>query len=403
MDTTRRYGRITGWGMYVPERVLTNHELEQMVDTNDEWIVSRTGIRERRIAGAGETTSTMAVEAAQQALARADVVPQDLDLIIVATSSPDYFTPPVSSMVQDQLDAKRAAAFTLVAGCTGFVYALVTASQFIETGMYNKILVIGVEHLSIATDWSDRNTCVLFGDGAGAVVVEASDQPTGILSAELGSEGKDWDALIFPGGGSARPFNEQSLVNKEQYLRMDGRRVFKFATRVMTGSTLNVVRQSGLAWDDIELLIPHQANARIIDLAVRRLKIDPAKVMVNLDRYGNTSAASIPLALCEAVDQGRLKSGEHCVMVGFGSGLTWAAAVLHWQPEKVDQSPILVENWPIRERVRQPVTRLRNAVWSAGVVARTRLQEASTVLLMPLYTWQGRLRKRLKKPESKKE
>lgn len=400
---TKRYGRITGWGMYVPDRVLTNRELEQMVDTNDEWIVSRTGIRERRIAGPGETTSTMSVEAAQQALARADVTPEELDLIIIATSSPDYFTPPVSSMVQDQLGAKRAAAFTLVAGCTGFVYALVTAGQFIATGMYDKILVIGVEHLSIAVDWTDRDTCVLFGDGAGAVVVEASDRPTGVLSVELGSEGKDWDALIFPAGGSARPFREHSLVNKEQYLRMDGRRVFKFATRVMTDSTLRVVRQSGLAWDDIELLIPHQANARIIDLAVRRLKIDPAKVMINLDRYGNTSAASIPLALCEAVDQGRLKSGEHCVMVGFGSGLTWAAAVVHWQPEKVDETPILVENWPIRERLQQPVVRLRNAMWSAGVVARTRLQEASTVLLMPLYTWQGRLRKRLKQREKERK
>lgn len=194
---TERYGRITGWGMYVPDRVLTNHDLEQMVDTNDEWIISRTGIRERRIAGPGETTSTMSLEAAQRALARADVAPEELDLIIVATSSPDYLTPPVSSMVQDQLGAKRAAAFSLAAGCTGFVYALVTASQFIATGMYDKILVIGVEHLSMAVDWTDRDTCVLFGDGAGAVVVEASDQPTGILSAELGSDGKDWDALIL--------------------------------------------------------------------------------------------------------------------------------------------------------------------------------------------------------------
>ena len=294
---TERYGRITGWGMYVPDRVLTNHDLEQMVDTSDEWIISRTGIRERRIAGPGETTSTMSLEAAQRALARADVVPEELDLIIVATSSPDYLTPPVSSMVQDQLGAKRAAAFTLAAGCTGFVYALVAANQFIATGMYDKILVIGVEHLSMAVDWTDRNTCVLFGDGAGAVVVEASDQPTGILSAELGSEGKDWDALILPGGGSARPFSEQTLANKEQYLRMDGRRVFKFATRAMTDSTLRVVRESGISWDDIELVIPHQANARIIDLAVRRLKIDPVKVMVNLDRYGNTSTASIPLAV----------------------------------------------------------------------------------------------------------
>jgi len=398
---TERHGRITGWGMYVPDRVLTNHDLEQMVDTNDEWIVTRTGIRERRITEPGETTSTMAVEAAQRALARADVSPNELDLIIVATSSPDYLTPPVSSMVQDQLGAQRAAAFTLAAGCTGFVYALVTADQFIATGMYDKVLVIGVEHLSMAVDWTDRDTCVLFGDGAGAVVVESSYQPTGVLSAELGSEGKDWDALIVPGGGSARPFREETLAKREQYLRMDGRRVFKFATRAMTDSTLRVVRQSGLSWDDIELIIPHQANARIIDLAVRRLKVDPAKVMVNLDRYGNTSTASIPLALCEAVDQGRIRSGDHIVMVGFGAGLTWAAAVVHWQPEKVEEAPILVEDWPIRERLRQPVTRLRNAMWSAGVILRSRFQEASTALLLPLYTWQGRRRRRRKQRESK--
>jgi len=398
---TERYGRITGWGMYVPDRVLTNHDLEQMVDTTDEWIVTRTGIHERRITEPGETSSTMSVEAAQRALARADISPNELDLIIVATSSPDYLTPPVSSMVQDQLGAQRAAAFTLAAGCTGFVYALVTADQFIATGMYDKVLVIGVEHLSMAVDWTDRDTCVLFGDGAGAVVVEGSYQPTGVLSAELGSEGKDWDALIVPGGGSARPFREETLAKREQYLRMDGRRVFKFATRAMTDSTLRVVRQSGLSWDDIELIIPHQANARIIDLAVRRLKVDPAKVMVNLDRYGNTSTASIPLALCEAVDQGRIRSGDHIVMVGFGAGLTWAAAVVHWQPEKVEEAPILVEDWPIRERLRQPVTRLRNAMWSAGVILRSRFQEASTALLLPLYTWQGRRRKRRKQRESK--
>jgi len=398
---TERHGRITGWGMYVPDRVLTNHDLEQMVDTSDEWIVTRTGIRERRITEPGETSSTMSVEAAQRALARADVSPNELDLIIVATSSPDYLTPPVSSMVQDQLGAQRAAAFTLAAGCTGFVYALVTADQFIATGMYDKVLVIGVEHLSMAIDWTDRDTCVLFGDGAGAVVVESSYQPTGVLSAELGSEGKDWDALIVPGGGSARPFREETLAKREQYLRMDGRRVFKFATRAMTDSTLRVVRQSGLSWDDIELIIPHQANARIIDLAVRRLKVDPAKVMVNLDRYGNTSTASIPLALCEAVDQGRIRSGDHIVMVGFGAGLTWAAAVVHWQPEKVDEAPILVEDWPIGERLRQPVTRLRNAMWSAGVIVRSRFQEASTALLLPLYTWQGRRRRRRKQRESK--
>lgn len=398
---TERYGRITGWGMYVPDRVLTNHDLEQMVDTNDEWIVSRTGIRERHIAEPGETSSTMATEAAQQALARAGVEAEELDLIIVATSSPDYLTPPVSSMVQDQLGAQKAAAFTLGAGCTGFVYALVTANQFIQTGMYDKALVIGVEHLSMAVDWTDRNTCVLFGDGAGAVVVEASRQPTGILSAELGSQGKDWDALIFPGGGSARPFSEQTLANKEQYLRMDGRRVFKFATRVMTDSTRRVVRKSGIPWNDIKLVIPHQANARIIDLAVRRLKLDPDKIMVNVDRYGNTSAASIPLALCEAIEQGRIESGDHLVMVGFGAGLTWAATVVHWQPAKTTEAPILVENWPIRERLSRPVIRLRDAMWNAGLVFRSRLQETATAVMLPLYTWQGRRRKKRKKQQEK--
>ncbi|MEA3341258.1 MAG: beta-ketoacyl-ACP synthase III, partial [Chloroflexota bacterium] len=336
----KRYGRITGWGKSVPERILTNHDLEQMVDTSDEWIVTRTGIRERHIAGPGETTSSMSVEACQQALERAGVAPEEVDLVIIATSSPDYFCPPVSSMVQDRLGATRAGAFTLVAGCTGFVYGLVTANQFIETGLYEKILVVGVETLSPAVDWTDRNTCVIFGDGGAAVLVEASDQPTGILSCELGSQGEDWDALIAPGYGTAKPFSEETLRNGDHYLRMDGRRVFKFAVRKMTDSVINVVQDSGLTWDDIELVIPHQANARIIDLAVRRLKIDPEKMMVNVDRYGNTSAASIPLALCDALEEGRLQSGDHVVLVGFGAGLTWAAAVLHWQP--VAEEPIAV-------------------------------------------------------------
>lgn len=388
----KKYGRITGWGKSVPERVLTNHDLEQMVDTSDEWIVTRTGIRERHIAGEGEGTSSMAVEACQKALARAQVGPEEVDLIIVATSTPDYFCPPVSSMVQDMLGATRAGAFTLVAGCTGFVYGLVTASQFIETGLYDKVLVVGVETLSPAVDWTDRNTCVLFGDGGAAVLVESSDQPTGILSCELGSQGKDWDALIAPGYGTARPFSAETLRNKDQYLRMDGRRVFKFATRKMTDSVINVVQASGLTWDDIDLLIPHQANARIIDLAVRRLKIDPAKVMVNVDRYGNTSAASIPLALCDALEDGRLKSGDHVALVGFGAGLTWAAAVLHWQPEPVAEEPIAVENWPLLSNLFQPVTRVRNAVWSTQVNARARLQDAALAAMAPINQWQKRFR-----------
>jgi len=389
----KQYGRITGWGKSLPKRILTNHDLEQMVDTSDEWIVTRTGIRERRIAGPEETTSSMAVEACQQALERAGVAPEEVDLIIVATSTPDYFCPPVSSMVQDRLGATRAGAFTLVAGCTGFVYGLVTANQFIESGLYKKVLVIGVEKLSPAVDWTDRSTCVIFGDGGAAVLVEASEQPTGMLSCELGSQGQDWDALIAPGYGTAMPFSEETLRNGEQYLRMDGRRVFKFATRKMTDSVINVVQASGLAWNDIELLIPHQANARIIDLAVRRLKIAPEKVMVNVDRYGNTSAASIPLALCDALEEGRLKSGDHVVLVGFGAGLTWAAAVIHWQPERVAKEPILVENWPLLSNLFQPVARVRSAVWGTQVAARARLQDMALAAMVPLNQWQQRFRR----------
>jgi 3-oxoacyl-[acyl-carrier-protein] synthase-3 len=389
----KRYGRITGWGKSVPERILTNHDLEQMVDTSDEWIVTRTGIRERHIAGPGETTATMSVEACQQALERAEVAPEKVDLIIVATSTPDYFCPPVSSMVQDQLGASRAGAFTLVAGCTGFVYGLVTGSQFIEAGLYEKVLVVGVETLSPAVDWTDRNTCVLFGDGGAAVLVEASDQPTGILSCELGSDGSDWDALITPGYGTAKPFSEEVLRNREHYLRMDGRRIFKFATHKMAEAVINVVRASGLTWDDIELIIPHQANARIIELAARRLGVAPEKVMVNIDRYGNTSAASIPLALCDALDEGRLKSGDHVVLVGFGAGLTWAAAVVHWQPERVAEEPIRVEDWPLLSNLFQPVTRVRNAMRHTQVAARARLQDVALAAMTPIYQWQQRLKR----------
>ncbi|MFQ6102419.1 MAG: beta-ketoacyl-ACP synthase III [Anaerolineae bacterium] len=388
----QRYGRITGWGKSVPQRVLTNHDLEQMVDTSDEWIVTRTGIRERHIAGPGEITSTMSVDACQQALQRAGVGPEEVDLIIIATSTPDYFCPPVSSMVQDQLGATRAGAFTLVAGCTGFVYGLVTASQFIETGLCERVLVVGVETLSAAVDWTDRSTCVIFGDGGAAILMEASDQPTGLLSCELGSDGSDWDALIVPGYGAAKPFSEETLRNRDHFIKMDGRRIFKFATRKMTDSVINVVRASGLTWDDIELIIPHQANARIVDLAVRRLGVDPKKVMINIDRYGNTSAASIPIALYDALEEDRLHSGDHVVLVGFGAGLTWAAAVLHWQP--VPEESIRVEDWPLLSNLFQPVARVRNAVWSTQVTARARLQDMTLAAMTPIYRWQRRFRRR---------
>jgi 3-oxoacyl-[acyl-carrier-protein] synthase-3 len=364
-----QYARITGWGMYVPERILTNHDLEQMVDTSDEWIVARTGIRERRIVAEGEATVSMSLAASRQALQRAGVFPADLDLIIIATSTPDYLCPSASSILQHRLGAKKAAAFDLVAGCSGFVYGLVTASQFIQTGLYERVLVVGAETLSsMGVDWTDRNTCILFGDGAGAVVMQASDSPTGILAAELGSKGSDWDALMCPGGGSANPFSQEVLDRRENYLRMDGRRVFKFATRIMSESVRRVVSQSGVPWDDIKLVIPHQANARIIDLAVRRM------------------------ALNEAVEEGRLQPGDHVVLAGFGAGLTWATAVVHWEPVETEGIPVL--NWPVRERLAQQVARVRTAAWNARVALTTRAGEAAMALLLPLYTWTGRRKKK---------
>jgi 3-oxoacyl-[acyl-carrier-protein] synthase-3 len=383
-----KYARITGWGKYVPERVLTNWDLEKMVDTSDEWIRTRTGIRERHIAAPGETCSTMSLASARKALEVAQLPASDLDLIIVATSSPDYLVPAVASMIQDQLGAAKAAAFSLVAGCTGWVYALVTASQFIQTGAYRNALVIGTEHLSIGVDWTDRNTCVLFGDGSGAVVLEASDQPTGVLAFELGSDGSDYDALIMPGCAGAHPPSHEVINQRLHYLQMDGQRVFRFATRVMADSVTKVVSEGGLTVDDIDLVIPHQANDRIIELARRRLKLPPEKIMVNIDRYGNTSAASIPLALVDAVEEGRVKSGDHLVFVGFGAGLTWAAAAFHWEPQ--EPAVISVSNWPMRDRLSQPVARVRTALWSARVSLATKVEP----LLLPLYTFAAGYRKR---------
>jgi 3-oxoacyl-[acyl-carrier-protein] synthase-3 len=387
-----RYARITGWGKYVPEKVLTNKDLEKMVDTSDEWIVTRTGIKERHIAGPGETTSTMATKAGQEALKVAKLSPKDLELIIVATSSPDYFLPPVSSQVQEMLGASKAAAFVLTAGCTGFVYGLVTAHQFIATGAYENALVIGAEFISFGIDWNDRRTCVLFGDGAGAVVLEASELPTGVIAFDLGSDGSEADALIVPGGGGKNPLSQEVLDKGMHYIRMDGRRVFKFATRVMPQTVRKVIKSSGIPWDDIELLIPHQANVRIIELAARRLRMPMEKVLVNIDRYGNTSAASIPIALCEAAETGRLKEGDHIVLVGFGGGLTWASAVVHWQP--LEPLVFVVPEWPVREKLDRYVAKAKIALWNARVAVSSVLSEALTSLLLPLYTWTGRRRKK---------
>ena len=386
-----KYARITGWGKYVPERVLTNFDLEKMVDTTDEWIRTRTGIRERHIAAPGETCSSMSLASARRALEVAQLDPSEVEFIIVATSTPDYLVPSVASMVQDQLGAGKAPAYGLRAGCTGWVYALVTASQFIKTGAFRNALVIGTEHLSIGVDWTDRNTCVLFGDGSGAVVLEASEQPTGLMSFDLGSDGADYDALIYPGGGGAQPLSQEVLNQRLNYLRMDGRRVFKFATRVMSDSVRKVVVEAGLTVEDVDLIIPHQANDRIIELARRRLRVPPEKIMVNIDRYGNTSAASIPLALVDAVEEGRVKSGDHLVLVGFGAGLTWAAAAIHWEPQ--EPSAIPVAEWPVRERLGRPVSKARTALWSARVGLATKVEP----LLLPLYAAAAGYKKRRRK------
>ncbi len=394
---THFHSKISGWGMYAPERVLTNHELAAMVDTSDEWIVSRTGIRERRLAAADETTVDMSVIAAERALAKAEITAADLDLIILATSTPDYFCPPASSLLQDRLGAARAGAMTLVAGCSGFVYGLITASQFVQTGAYRHILVVGAEKLSFAVDWSDRNTNILFGDGAGAVIVSQSTQPGGLLSHLTGSDGSEADALIVPGFGCVTDLTPADLAQKKHKLRMDGQRVFKFAARVLTDSVIKVVADAGLTIDQVDLIIPHQANDRIIDLAARRLGVDRSKIVINIDRYGNTSAASVPLALCEALEDGRIQTGARFAMVAFGAGLTFAACAWEWQSVETEAEPILVENWPISEVFRERMQQMRVAAGRAQLEARVKVMDAATAVMLPLYTFRKGVKKRLGK------
>jgi 3-oxoacyl-[acyl-carrier-protein] synthase-3 len=368
------YGRIIGWGKAVPDNILTNSDLEKMVDTSDEWIVTRSGIRERRIAPEGVNTSTLSVEASKAALEKAGLIPADLDLIIVASSSPDHLLPAVSSEIQYQLGA-NCGAFTLVAGCTGFAYALVTAQQFIATGAYRTILVIGAEVISRNIDWTDRNTCVLFGDGAGAVIVQACEEPTGVLSFELGSDGSGAEHLMMP-LGIAHPATHEAVDKKYQFIRMNGREVFKFATRTLARSAAETIGRSGLSIHDIDLMIPHQANARIIELAARQMGLPMEKVFVNIDKYGNTSAASIPIALTEAIEEGRVKEGDKLVLVGFGAGLTWASAVVQFG---LAEKPVGT-GW-----LAAPTRTVKAAQNKLGVAARTAGMRAS-LMLVPLYT-----------------
>jgi 3-oxoacyl-[acyl-carrier-protein] synthase-3 len=323
------YSTITGWGKYVPAKVLTNADLEKMVDTNDEWIVSRTGIRERRIAGPNETASTMGLAAAREALKVAGIEGKDLGMIIVATVCPDYHFPSVGCILQAQLGA-ACGAFDIEAACSGFLYALSIAHQFTSSSAAKHVLVVGVEKLSMYVDYTDRATCVLFGDGAGAAVVSASDQPGGFHSFTLGSDGARPELLYVPTGGSAEPITPEAIVDKRHCIKMMGGEVFKFATRAMDSATDFVLADSNIQPEDIDIFIPHQANLRIIDATAKRLGLPSEKVFVNIDRYGNTSAASIPIALCEAIEQGKVWPGAKVVFAAFGGGLTWGAAAMTW-------------------------------------------------------------------------
>jgi 3-oxoacyl-[acyl-carrier-protein] synthase-3 len=317
-----RYAAITGWGMAVPERVLTNADLERMVDTSDEWIVSRTGIRERRVVGPNDSTTSLAVAAARQALDQARLAADDIDLIVVATCTPDQFLVSQACLVQAELGG-RAGAFDLGAACAGFVSALAVGSQFIQIGGHDRVLVIGADTLSRFVDYTDRSTCILFGDGAGAVVLQPAETG-GFLGFELGADGAGGKELTYGGSGS------RLNGSGEKFLRMNGREVFKFATRVMVSSAEAVLGEAGKTVADVDVYVPHQANVRIIDHAARKLGVPEEKVVVNVDRYGNTSSGSIPLALADAADDGRLKPGKLVLMTGMGAGLTWGSALIEW-------------------------------------------------------------------------
>lgn len=324
---------ILGTGFYVPEKIMTNADLEKIVETSDEWIVERTGIKERRIAEDNQPMSDLALRAAKAALADAGVAAEDLDLIIVATLTSDRIIPSTACMIQNLLGAKHAAAFDLSAACSGFAYAASVAAQFIETGAYKKALVIGAETLSKYINWEDRNTCVLFGDGAGAAVLGQVEEGYGILSFDLGSDGSGGDAIQIPSSGSLMPVSKESIDQKLNLIHMNGRDVFKFAVKAMGKTVKNSLAKIDMPQEEIDWLVPHQANIRIIESAAKRLSMPMDKVIVNIHKYGNMSAACIPIALAEAAAAKRFKKGDIIALSGFGAGLTWASCIIRWSKE----------------------------------------------------------------------
>jgi 3-oxoacyl-[acyl-carrier-protein] synthase-3 len=320
---------ITGIGSYAPQRVMTNDELAQIVDTSDEWIIERTGIRERRVAAPEEALSDLALPSARSALEQAGLEPSAVDLIIVATVTPDMLFPSTGAILADQLGAKDAAAYDLSAGCTGFVYALVQAHGMVASGLVDNALVVGGDVLSKIVDWEDRSTCVLFGDGAGAVVLERVSEG-GFLGFELGADGSGGPQLYMPAGGSRAPASAETVAERQHFAKMNGREVFKFATRVLVDSAEKVLDECGVPVEEVDVYVPHQANVRIIDHARKKLGIPEERTVVNVDRFGNTSSGSIPLALGDAESDGRLKEGEMVLMTGMGAGLTWGSALIEW-------------------------------------------------------------------------
>ncbi|HOY56642.1 MAG TPA: beta-ketoacyl-ACP synthase III [Verrucomicrobiota bacterium] len=329
-DFKGRTCAVAGVGSYVPSRVLTNADLQRMVDTSDEWIITRTGIKERRLAAADEATSDLAAKAAVKAMANAQVTADQLDLIVVATVTPDMPFPSTACLVQEKIGAKRAAAFDIEAACSGFIYALEIGQQFIMSRTFDTVLVIGADKLSSIVDWSDRNTCVLFGDGAGAAVLKNMPHSHGLLTAFMGADGSKGSVLCVPGGGSRCPASADSVANRLHFLRMDGKETYKNAVQAMLSAAQEVLRRCELDISQIKCIIPHQANRRIIDAVGERLGARPDQLFVNLEKYGNTSAASVGIALDEAVSLGRIERGDLVLLTVFGGGFTWAAALIEW-------------------------------------------------------------------------
>jgi 3-oxoacyl-[acyl-carrier-protein] synthase-3 len=321
---------ITGMGAWAPKRILSNADLERMVETNDEWIVQRSGIRERHIADEGEATSDLAVRAAQQALERANLVPEDIDFIVVGTTTPDHFFPTTANLVQHRLGCRRAGSVDVLAACAGSVYSLGIGAKFIETGKYRRVLCIGAETLSKITDFTDRGTCVLLADAAGAAVLEATEEDRGIIDVDLYSDAQYADLLHMPAGGSRHPATRETVDARMHYARMKGSEVFKVAVRMFTECTRTILERHGLTASDVDLFVPHQANLRIIEAAAKRVDLPMERVFVNVDRFGNTGAASVYVALDEAMEAGRLRRGDLVLVAAFGGGFAWGAALLRW-------------------------------------------------------------------------